>query len=228
MTNVYSKYLEKNTEWSIFRPEVDLYPMLIENRTNIVPKNVFELGGHHGHDSEYLRNCFDLNPYDVFVIEANSNNFNQLQNNYPEFNNINIALSNYNGKSNFREVIGDEGVSSFRKKIHLQENHPTEIKEIDVVRMDYLIDHYKIESIDICKIDVEGCGLEVLEGFGDQINKVKSIQIESEHIPLFYEQKLYPEVQNYLLSKNFMLLAYFSLGSQCDTFWVQRQNFRIK
>ena len=215
------------SEWSLFRPEVELYPVLVEKRTSVVPTNIFELGSHNGDDAEYLRKSFNLSPSDVFCFEPNPYTFEELSSKYPGFNNFELGLSNYNGTSDFDCVMNDTGVSSTRKKIHL--NNPIiEKKQINIVRMDYIIDHYNITNIDVCKIDVEGCAYELLEGFGEKLSVVKTIQIEAELVPLFSGQRLFPEISNYLSSHGFHMISFFSLGAQCDSFWVRNNLFTVK
>jgi FkbM family methyltransferase len=213
-------------EWTVFRPEVELYPVLLEKRTSVVPTNVFELGSHNGDDAEYLRQSFGLNPNDVFCFEPNPHTFKELTEKHPGFNSFDMGLSNYNGTAEFNCVMNDTGVSSTRTKIHLK-NPTVEKTEVNIVRMDYIIDHYNIKNIDVCKIDVEGCVYEVLEGFGDKLSIVKTLQIESEISPLFSGQKLFPDVAQYLTNRGYHMISFFSLGIQCDTFWVRNDLFTI-
>lgn len=224
--DIYSKNF-KNITWNNFRPEIDLYPTYINYRSNINPQNVFEIGAHNGCDSEYLRACYDIPYQNVFCFEPNPDTFKELTSSHPNFNNIPIGISNYNGTTTFNCVKSDPGVSSMRRKIHLDPNDGVS-STINIARMDYIIDHYGIEFIDLCKIDVEGCAYEVLEGFGDKLNIVKSFQIEAELVPLFENQKLYPHIAEFLYSKGYYMVTYSGLGVQCDSIWVRNDLFRVK
>lgn len=212
--------------WTPFRPEVELYPVLIKKRTKVSPTNVFELGAHNGTDAEYLRKAFDIDESNVFCFEPNPFTFDKLNTAHPNFNNLNLGLSNVNEKAEFNCVMNDDGVSSSRTKIHLV-NPDIKKVEVNLVRMEYIIDHYGIDSIDICKIDVEGCAYEVLEGFGKHLSKVKTLQIEAEMVPLFEGQKLFNHVYEFLNKNNFHMIAFFSLGSQCDSVWVRNDLFTV-
>jgi len=213
-------------QWKPFRPEVELYPILIKNRTKVSPKNVFELGSHYGSDAEYLRSAFDIDPKNVFCFEPNPFSFEKLNSNYSQFNNLPLGLSNENTKAEFNCVMNDDGVSSTRNKIHLV-NPDIRKVEVELVRMDYIINHYNIDTIDICKIDVEGCAYEVLEGFGEHLSKVQTLQVEAEMMPLFAGQKLFNDIYEFLTYNEFHMVAYFSLGVQCDSVWVKNNLFSV-
>lgn len=230
MTNLdqdmYFKNLQ-NRSWSNFRPEIDLYPTYINYRSNINPQNVFEIGAHNGCDSEYLRACYDIPYQNVFCFEPNPFTFEELVSSHPDFNNIPIGISNYNGSTTFNCVKSDPGVSSIRRKIHLDPNDGI-LSTVDIARMDYIIDHYNIEFIDLCKIDVEGCAYEVLEGFGNKLNIVKSFQIEAELVPLFENQKLFNYIHKFLSENGYCMVTYSGLGVQCDSIWVRNDLFSVK
>ena len=44
---------------------------LIKTKTNISPKTILEIGSMHGHDANTLKNEFNLNDSDVWVVEPN-------------------------------------------------------------------------------------------------------------------------------------------------------------
>jgi hypothetical protein len=113
--DLYFKNLSNRT-WNIFRPEVDLYPLYINHRSNIIPQNIFEIGSHNGDDAEYLRACYNIPHSNVFCFEPNPNTYKELTTKHPDFNNIPAGISNYNGKTDFNCVESDPGVSSIRKK----------------------------------------------------------------------------------------------------------------
>ena len=67
------------------------------------------------------------------------------------------------------------------------------------------------------KIDVEGLGLQVLEGFGEKITNTKYIQIELEVTQVWENQSYYKDVVNYLNTKGFIVLDEVDLdGIQKD------------
>jgi hypothetical protein len=56
------------------------------------------------------------------------------------------------------------------------------------------------------KIDVEGLGLQVLEGFGEKIKNTKYIQIELEISQVWKNQSYYKDVVDYLNTKGFIII----------------------
>jgi FkbM family methyltransferase len=203
------------------RFEIDLYPNFITQRTKIQPKNVFEIGANNGNDAEYLRECFDIDPANVFCFEPNPYIFPILEKNHSGFNNFNIAISDKTGKQTFNCSRTEPGSSSFKKKVNLS---PTDFIEVeaDTMRMDSFINHYQIESIDLCKIDVEGFTLEVLKGFGNKISIIKSVQVENERGLSFEGQKdVFQDTCIFLSQNGFTLLNFVDWGWQCDSLWIR-------
>jgi FkbM family methyltransferase len=203
------------------RFEVDLYPNFIEQRTRIVPQNIFEIGSNTGFDADYLRKAFNVPESNTFCFEANPFTFEILQKEHPNFNNFNVAVSNFTGTEIFKCSRSENQSSSFNKKRSIPSQDYIDV-EVSVYTMEHIINHYDIKNIDICKVDVEGFTLEVLEGFGDKISIVKSFQLEDERFPVFGDnQKLFPDTCNFLSSKGFTLLTFIDWGAQCDTIWVR-------
>ena len=67
------------------------------------------------------------------------------------------------------------------------------------------------------KVDVEGFGLQVLEGFGEKLKNTKYIQIELEVSQVWENQSYYNDVVNYLKNQGFEILDEVDLdGIQKD------------
>jgi FkbM family methyltransferase len=205
-------------------------PELLRKTTNINPTNVFEIGASNGADAWHLQQSFNIYPKQVYCFEANPGNYQTLCNNFPDFNNFHIAISNFTGKQTFQLHGPAADISSFKKRIshyvyngHYLDNY-NEI-ELDTYRMDDFIIEHKIKSIDVCKIDVEGCSYEVLSGFGKQLDIVKSIHIEGELIELYENQKLFDDFKILLINAGFVMIDYccFDNMTQCDSVWVKNE-----
>jgi FkbM family methyltransferase len=204
-------------------------PELLRTKTNIIPLNIFEIGASNGADAGYLQQSFEIDSNQVYCFEANPGNYQTLCNNFPNFNNFHIAISDFTGKQIFQLHNPAADISSFKKRIshyvydgHYLDNYD-EI-ELDTYRMDDFINKYKINSIDICKIDVEGCSYEVLSGFGDKLNIVKSIHIEGELVELYESQKLFEDFKILLLDAGFTMIDYYDFdnATQCDSIWIRK------
>jgi len=201
----------------------DLHKTILE-KSNITPTNLCEIGTGYRADAERLRLEFRIAPENVFCFEPNPENFFQLTSHYPNFNSFNIAVSNVTGEGNF-QCCRITDISSFKKRVnayHYDTLPIDDYKEITIntMRMDDFINHYKIEHIDVCKIDVEGCTYEVLEGFGNKLNIVKVFHLEAENNELYENQKLFKDVVKLLTG--FTMVDYTDLSDgQCDSIWIR-------
>ena len=203
------------------RFEVDLYPNFLEQRTRIQPRNIFDIGCNNGDDAEALRKSFDVDKSNVFCFEPNPFTFETLTQRHPDFNHFPVAVSDKNETTTFKCSRSEGASSSMRKKISIPA-HDFEDVSVDVVRMDYFINHYGISEIDVCKIDVEGFTWEVLQGFGNKISIVKSFQLENERGPVFDGQKkMFIDTCKFLCDNGFTLLNYVDWGAQCDSLWIR-------
>lgn len=205
-------------------------PEIIKTTSTIQPLNVFEIGASNGADANYLYNAFNVDRTKVYCFEPNPGNYQSLVHNFPEFNNYNVAISDFNGNSTFQLHIPAADISSFKKRVshyvyqgNYNENYTT--IDIDTWRMDYFIHQHSIESIDVCKIDVEGCSYEVLKGFGDMLKIVKSIHIEGELIQLYESQKLFSDFKPLLINAGFTMVDFkdFDNATQCDSIWIKNE-----
>jgi FkbM family methyltransferase len=206
-----------------------LYADLTEKFCTFKPSNVFEIGANYAQDAEYLRKRFGLKESDIYVFEPHSAIIKAVRELY-NFNSYDVAISNHNGRAIFHAIdvenneYKNSGISSLKKGLTTHSQNFIDI-EVDVVRMDTFIRDNKIESIDFLKLDVEGVNYEVLEGFGDELSRVKAIQVEGEYRQYWEGQKLYWDIEQ-LLRKNNFELVYFSLsddGVQSDSFWIQKR-----
>lgn len=205
-------------------------PDLIRKTSTINPTNIFEIGASNGADAWHLQQSFGVEPNQVYCFEANPGNYQTLCSNFPNFNNYHVAVSNFTGKQTFQLHQPAADISSFKKRVShyiYQGNYLNNYEEIDIdtCRMDDFIKQNTIKSIDICKIDVEGCSYEVLLGFGDSLNLVKSIHIEGELVELYENQKLFNDFKTYLTTFGFTMVDYcdFDNATQCDSVWIKNE-----
>jgi hypothetical protein len=83
--------------------------------------------------------------------------------------------------------------------------------------MEEVMSQINIDKFDFMKIDVEGLGLQVLEGFGEKLKNTKYIQIELEVSQVWENQSYYNDVVNYLKNQGFEILDEVDLdGIQKD------------
>lgn len=198
-----SKHAVKALQYILFKKPVMLevkmkdypYPIFLRNLTSDVgaynqifinneykfgvskmPEIIIDAGGNIG-----LAAIFFTNKYPsakIFSIEPETANFKMLlknTENYPNIIPIQAALWNETGIMN----IEDNGFGNWGFQTtsgHLPENNS--IQKIQSLTVNDIMEKYKLEKIDILKIDIESAELEVIEGCASWIDKVNSMIIE--------------------------------------------------
>ena len=117
----------------------------------------------------------------IIAIEPETNNFNLLVKNTKKYNNI-ICKKNglWNKKCNLIVEESSSGSWGFTVK----ESKNDEKYDIEAISMEDIINQYKIDIIDILKLDIEGSEVEVFDKNCERwLNKVKVCIIE------FHERK---------------------------------------
>lgn len=197
------------------------------NCSTLVPKVIFEIGANLAQDAKQLAAGFGLDDLSVWVFEPHPELCSIIRSD-TNFNAFQVAISNYDGYSNLRAVslndAANHGISSLRNRTTFSQEEFIDIR-VPVYRMDTFIKNYGIKSIDFLKIDVEGSTLEVLEGFGDHIDRVVSLHVESEHMEHWDGQKLWPDVREFL-EKHFELVLFRRNFTQSDSFWIKKTHIR--
>jgi FkbM family methyltransferase len=184
----------------------------INQLTNVVkeyinaPKTFLEIGSYNGADAVTIANYWNLKPQQCYIIEANPKAYYKIKTNLPDCKVYNFAASNKTEPVTFRVAIhpSDE-VSGMSSVLHCRILHKVENVVVEGKRIDDFLNEIN-EKIDLVKIDVEGFAYQVLLGFGDLIDDVDAIQVETEKIACWYEQKTHSDVDEYLVSKNFKLV----------------------
>jgi len=222
LMNVYK--ITKNLNLNEHSISMDDFAKTI-NKFNLNLNNIFEIGSMNGFDANVLSQKCKVN--DVHIFEAVPNYCKNMEKRYPSFKVNNCAVNNYNGTAKFNIIKGNNnyGISSLRNrnKDVVKDKEEYSTVEVNSTRMDKYIEDNNIKSIDICKIDVEGCSYEVLEGFGKYLNYIKCLHIESETIQYWENQKLTKDIFN-LLENNFIRLSnsYNNNEKQIDSIFVNK------
>jgi FkbM family methyltransferase len=169
-------------------------------RYNFNPNNFVEIGSRDGHDTEMIRQYWNLSAQNCYIIEAHPQCYRNITNTYPELQTLNIAASDETKVLSFNAgIFGKEhnvGVSSVLERT--RDEFISEKIEVDGWRMEDVMEHFSIDKIDFMKVDVEGFALQVLKGFGDKIKHTQFIQVELETVQVWAGQSYYSEVINYL------------------------------
>jgi FkbM family methyltransferase len=194
------------------------------------PQNFLEIGSRDGHDTHTISNNLSIEPSNCYIFEAHSDCFVNIQEQYPQYNSFNCAVSNKTELITFNAgIVGiednigcssilDDATGTFRsKKV-----------TVDGWRFDDISKHIGLSTVDLVKIDVEGHTHEVLEGFGESLRRTKAIQLELEHKEGWKGQKLYQDISNFLISNSFEQVFYVKHShDQSDSFWANKHFFNI-
>ena len=181
---------------------------------NFKPSNFIEIGSRDGHDTNYVRQYWQLEPANCYIIEAHPDCYASIKQQYPQYNTLNVAASNKTEPTIFNAgIVGQEsniGVSSILTRT--RDAFISRPVEVDAWRLQDIMSHFNISSFDFMKIDVEGFGLEVLQGFGEAIKKTYYIQIELEVEEVWEGQSYYDDVVSYLADYGFDIIQDVDLG----------------
>jgi FkbM family methyltransferase len=202
----------------------------IINKTTLSPKTILEIGSRDGNDAYSLMNFFKLNSENVWVVEPNPTQIKVIELSYPNFNLIPYAIFNEETEHDFYQVINpdDVGTSSLHNRVDNWYTLKTNIIKVKTITGKQLLEKINVD-IDICKIDVEGLTFEILSSFGENLNKIKSIHIESEHKEIWENQKLYQDIYNFLVDHNYTQIYFEYVNGvplQSDSIWVLK-NFIV-
>lgn len=192
--------IQFNTRAEIFQ----LTKMLVGK---IKPTGFIEIGSRDGYDANLIGKFWDIPAY---IVEPHPDLAALTKERYPEIDVYEFAAFNKDGEAKFNAFKINPnsqinsvtvGTSSLLEPIYVKS--PKNVVTVPTKRMDTFLTETNI-SVDIVKIDVEGVGYEVLEGFGDRLKDMKAIQIELEKVEMFKGQTLVDATLE-LMSKHFIL-----------------------
>lgn len=181
---------------------------------------VVELGSRDGHDAKRMSDIFGADR--VITIDANPHCWGNIERDYPEFENHNLAISNKSGQFTFYAVRPEHGAGALGQSSTLYRNFYKEIADeitVNTMTMDEFVRAQNIESIEAMKIDVEGATFEVLQGFSN-IRMTRLFHIESEHKVFWEGQHLFEDTKDFMEQHGYEQV-YFATAwvDQSDTIW---------
>lgn len=153
--------------------EAQIAYLNIKNKENPI---IFDVGANIGTFTSWMSKAFpngkvySFEPQRlIFQMICGNMAINNLDNVYI----FNIALGNENKTIEFDEPDYfqniDYGTFSLKKEIIEKKSKYKNI--VDLLKLDFFIEKYKINSIDFIKIDAEGMDLEVIQGATESIKK---------------------------------------------------------
>ena len=179
---------------------------------------VIDLGSRDGEDAYYLSK--QLHSKKVFAIDANPDAIEIIKTRYPWMQIRYCAISDTNGETTFQRVRDDDvsmvGCSSiYANKVA---NEPQFEGKVDLINvplktMQTFMAEETLEDIDVIKVDTEGYTWQVLQGFGDKLNKVRLLHLETEKDATHAERRNNKEVSKFMEDNGFVLVDLSYEGS---------------
>jgi FkbM family methyltransferase len=185
------------TDWIQFR--IDMVVSQFIDLSEI--KTIFDIGSLNGIESVKFTEKL---PQDVtvYTFEPNEESYKNVLISTEGNANIitnKLAVSNFNGKSDFYMTYENMGGSSLLEPMILHktgnDNHKT---TVDVVQLSDWCPENNVTSIDLIWMDVQGSEFNVFTGMGDLLKTVKAIYVECSNIPYYHGASHKDDVINYL------------------------------
>ena len=200
-------------------------------------RSFVDVGSHKGKYFDLFAKDYKIKK--SLLIEPQKQYFHYLKNKYKKFKNINIfncAVSNKNGASLFyinhhdltsslnslnhkntflkfkSRLFGVEPKNMIKKKVRVK-----------ITTLNNILKKIKIEHLDLVKIDTEGHELQVLQGIGKKIKKIKIFLIEFRNDNV-YRKYNSAKIHNNLIKNNFYLskIFKFPFSTWEDRIYIQK------
>ena len=187
---------------------------------------IFDVGGHEGESILLFNKNFNF--FKVYTFEPLKTNFLKLKINTKKIAEkivyLNCALGDKKENRIIKEMmetssstlndINEKSIYYKKKKFFLgvRENKKMYVeKKVSIDRALNIIKKFKIKKIDLLKIDTEGYELNVIKGFGVNIDIVKVIIFEHHYDLMINKNYTYSDINRYLVNKGFHLKYKFKM-----------------
>lgn len=178
-------------------------------------KNIIELGARECRDTiallEYYTNAkvyaFECNPDTVALCEYNLNLLKTEQRERIQFFPYGAGSTEENKKFYKFMHENNSGASSFFPRIHDSWKQQETEQVLKIVKIQDIIEKFKIDSIDLICADIQGFELEALKGFGKYLNNVKYIITEiPKNVSLYQNAPNREEMLKFFKINNFEII----------------------
>jgi len=176
----------------------------------------------------------------IYAFECNPNTLGLCKKNIEKYSDritlIEGAVCDYDGTIKFypinqKETIttwsdGNPGASSIFKSNgnYTIEKYVQDEITTNCHRLDSVMNKYSIPKVDIIWMDLQGAELLALKGLGNYLENVKYIQTEVSHIEMYSEQVMYNDLNDFIISKGFIIKNDLSLsGWQEDVIYENQK-----
>ena len=189
-------------------------------------KIIFDVGGHNGESILLFNKNFNL--LKIYSFEPLENNFLKLKINTKKIAKkityLNCALGEKKEIRIIKEMMEtssstlndiNENSKYFKKKkffLGVREKKKMFVeKKVFVDKATNIIKKFKIDKIDLLKIDTEGYELNVIKGFGRNIDLVKVVIFEHHFDLMIRKNYNYSDINYYLINRGFHLKYKFKM-----------------
>ena len=189
-------------------------------------KIIFDVGAHNGESILLFNKNFNF--FKVYTFEPLETNFLKLKINTKKIAEkivyLNCALGDKKENRTIKEMkesssstLNDinEKSNYYKKKkffLGIKKNKKMFVeKKVSIDTAINIIKKYKIDKIDLLKIDTEGYELNVIKGFGINIDIVKVIIFEHHYDLMINKKYTFSDINRYLVNKGFHLKYKFKM-----------------
>ena len=199
---------------------------------------IFDIGSRDCVQSIEFYNAFPNSK--IYAFECNPNTIDICKKNIEPYSDritlIEGAVCDYDGNITFYPINqqktittwkdGNPGASSIFKsngkytiETYIQDEITTSCH-----RLDSIIDKYNILQVDIIWMDLQGAELLALKGLGNYLQNVKYIHTEVSYKEMYSGQVMFDELNNYILSNNFVIKNKLSLQGWQEYVIYEKKN----
>ncbi|HEY8898360.1 MAG TPA: FkbM family methyltransferase [Niastella sp.] len=163
-----------STDFRVFRSVVVFGQYNISRITTENVKTIVDLGSNIGFSVLHFKSKFP--DAQIIAVEPEMHNYEQLVKNVKDFNNIE-CLQNAIWYTQKNLGIFDSGLGEYGFRV--VDSNQKLVGSVDAITMDDIIAKYKLKTIDILKIDIEGAEKELFTyNYESWLPKVRCIVIE--------------------------------------------------
>jgi len=204
---------------------------------------IFDIGACEGEDSVRYARRFPRST--VYAVEPLPANVERIRATIKRYHTKNVrvlpfALSDVRGKARMFVSTGrppavpdsddwdygNKSSSLLEPDRHLELVpwvHFDDIVEVETRTLEDVCAEYGVPRVDFIHMDVQGAELKVLDGLGPLLQGVVAIWLEVEAVPLYRDQPLKDDVEQYLRARGFEVSKDTVDEISGDQLWVQEQ-----
>jgi FkbM family methyltransferase len=219
---------------------IENFLQCIENKND--PLIIFDIGSRDCCQSIEFYKQFPNSK--IYAFECNPNTLDMCKKNIIGYSDritlIEGAVCDYDGEIKFYPINqdktittwedGNPGASSIFKSngTYTLETYVQDEIITNCHRLDSVMNKYIIPKVDIIWMDLQGAELLALKGLGNYLQNVKYIHTEVSHKEMYTGQVMFDELNNYILSNDFIIKNNLKLqGWQEDVIYIKKNIYDL-